>query len=171
MRAREDRAQATVEMAVVAPVLIVVGLIVYNLMLFVAATARFDRVAPDVVIAHGVSPAGGEGGSAAAAAKRVEGELRRAMGDYPVEVEVRVGDGGVGDGSAGGAEDGADGGGTEGGGTMLSLVGSLRTYTCTMRFIPWPQGISVAGVSLGAPAALAHERSVTVDPWRPGVVL
>lgn len=157
MRAREDRAQATVEMAVVAPVLIVVGLIVYNLMLFVAATARFDRVAPDVVIAHGVSPAGGEGGSAAAAAKRVEGELRRAMGDYPVEVEVRVGDG---------ANDGA-----EGGGTMLSLVGSLRTYTCTMRFIPWPQGISVAGVSLGAPAALAHERSVTVDPWRPGVVL
>ena len=157
MRAREDRAQATVEMAVVAPVLIVVGLIVYNLMLFVAATARFDRVAPDVVIAHGVSPAGGEGGSAAAAAKRVEGELRRAMGDYPVEVEVRVGDV---------ADDG-----TEGGGPLLSLVGSLRTYTCTMRFIPWPQGISVAGVSLGAPAALAHERSVTVDPWRPGVVL
>lgn len=165
MRGREDRAQATVEMAVIAPVLIVVGLIVYNLMLFVAATARFDRVAPDVVIAHGVSPAGGEGGSAAAAAKRVEGELRRAMGDYPVEVEV-----GLGGGAAGGEGDGSAGG-EEGGGTMLSLVGSLRTYTCTMHFTPWPQGISIAGVSLGAPAVLTHERSMTVDPWRPGVVL
>lgn len=44
--AREERAQATVEMAVVAPVLLVLALIVYNIMLFVAATARFDRIAP-----------------------------------------------------------------------------------------------------------------------------
>lgn len=154
MHMREDRAQATVEMAVIAPVLIIVGLIAFNLMLFVSATARFDRVAPDVVIAHGVSPVGGEGSSAAAAAGRVEEELRRAMGPYPVEVEVAV-------------EGAADGGG----GSLLSLVGSLRTYTCTMRFAPWPQGLSIAGVALGAPAQLVHERSVTVDPWRPGVVL
>ena len=54
----EDRAQAAVEMAVVAPVMLVLALIVYNVMMFVSATARFDRVAPDVVLAHGVAPAG-----------------------------------------------------------------------------------------------------------------
>lgn len=48
----EERAQATVEMAVVVPVLLVLALIVYNIMLFVAATARFDRIAPDIVAAH-----------------------------------------------------------------------------------------------------------------------
>ena len=50
--------RATVEMAVVAPVLIVLALIVYNIMMFLSATARFDRVAPDIVLAHAVSPVG-----------------------------------------------------------------------------------------------------------------
>ena len=34
MRLREERAQATVEMAVVTPVLLVLALIVYNVMIF-----------------------------------------------------------------------------------------------------------------------------------------
>ena len=44
MRLREERAQATVEMAVVTPVLLVLALIVYNVMTFASAVARFDRV-------------------------------------------------------------------------------------------------------------------------------
>ena len=55
---REKRAQATAEMAVVAPVMIILALIVYNLMQFACAVARFDRVAPDIVLAQGVSPQG-----------------------------------------------------------------------------------------------------------------
>lgn len=46
MRLREERAQATVEMAVVTPVLLVLALIVYNVMIFAGAVARFDRPAP-----------------------------------------------------------------------------------------------------------------------------
>ena len=65
----EDRAQATVEMAVVTPVMIVLALIVYNVMVFASASARFDRVAPDIVLAHGVS-AGGDGGAPARPATR-----------------------------------------------------------------------------------------------------
>ena len=57
MRLREERAQATVEMAVVTPVLLVLALIVYNVMIFASAVARFDRVVPDIVLAH----AGGGG--------------------------------------------------------------------------------------------------------------
>ena len=52
MRLREERAQATVEMAVVTPVLLVLALIVYNVMIFAGAVARFDRVVPDIVLAH-----------------------------------------------------------------------------------------------------------------------
>lgn len=59
MRLREERAQATVEMAVVTPVLLVLALIVYNVMIFASAVARFDRVVPDIVLAHAVASEGG----------------------------------------------------------------------------------------------------------------
>lgn len=148
---RSERAQATVEFAIVAPVLIVLALIVYNLMLFASACARFDRVAPDIVVAHAVSSTGEDAGSSSA--ETVKRELEAAMDGYDVEVSVEVDAGG------------------EGGGSMLALVGSLRTYTCAIEMAPRPGGLSIAGVDLGAPAMLVHERSVTVDPWRPGVVV
>ena len=150
---REERAQAVVEMAVVTPVLIVMALIVYNVMLYVAASARFDRVAPDIVIAQAVSPAGADVGAPDAAAERVASALEEAMGSYPVDIEVT-------------AEGGADAPGTS-----FSLVGALSTYRCVMRLHPWPSGLSIAGVDLGAPVTLDHERAVTVDPWRSGVVV
>ncbi len=62
-------------------------------------------------------------------------------------------------------------GATTSDGGLLSLSGTFRTYTCTMRYEPWPSSLSIAGVSLGAPAQLSHGRAVTVDPWRPGVVM
>ena len=147
-----DRAQATVEMAVVAPVLLVLALSVFNVMMFAAAVARFDRVAPDVVLAQGVSPAGDgtQGGSSTGA---VQSALEDAMQGYDLQIEVSC-----------------EGGDSEQGG-MLALVGSARTYTCRMKYRPWPSGFSIAGVSLGAPAFLQHERAVTVDPWRPGVIV
>lgn len=148
---QSERAQATVEFAIVAPVLIVLALIVYNLMLFASACARFDRIAPDIVVAHAVSPAGEDAGSTSA--ETVRRELEAAMDGYDVEVSVEVDAGG------------------EDGGSMLSLVGSLRTYTCAIKMAPRPGGLSIAGIDLGAPAMLVHERSVTIDPWRPGVVV
>lgn len=152
----EVHAQATVEMAVVAPVLIVLALVIGNLGVFTAASARFDRVAPDIVIAHGVSPVSGSGhGSIAASTERVRTEIETAMGNYPIEVEVTC----------------SDAGGSSDEGPQLALVGALRTFTCTMRYRPWPAGLTVADVSMGAPPELIHERTVKVDPWRPGVLL
>ncbi len=149
----EERAQATVEMAVVTPVLLVMALIVYNLMVFASATARFDRIAPDIVLAHGVAPSGdGDEGTGVTTAS-IQGEIAEAMGDYDVEVEVSV-------------EQGSEQ--TEG---LLSLVGAMRSYRCEMRYRPWPSNWSIAGVSLGAPLELAHVRDVVVDPWRSGVVV
>ena len=149
----ENSAQAVVEMAVVAPVLLILALITYNLMVFTAAVARFDRLAPDVVIARAASPATSGGSiSAAALCEEVGAALQDAMDGYDVEVEVVCEDGG------------------DASGSMLSLVGALRTFTCRMRMAPWPTRLTIAGVDLGAPVELAHERAVTIDPWRSGVV-
>lgn len=152
----EESAQATVEMVVVVPVLLVLALIVFNLMRFAAAASRFDRVAPDIVIAHGISTSGAEGaGLDDGGADFIQSELERAMEGHGVEVDVSYADAeGEGDGVA-----------------VLSLAGALRTYSCTMKYEPWPSGLSIAGVSMGAPATLEHVREVTVDPWRSGVLV
>lgn len=150
----EERAQATVEMAVVIPVLLVLALIVHNIMLFVAATARFDRIAPDIVAAHAVSPSGESDGSTDDSVGVIESQIEGAMAGYDVEIEVTCTEGGAGSGD-----------------DLLTLIGGLRTYRCSMRMRPWPSSLSIAGVDLGAPVALAHHRDLTVDPWRPGVVM
>lgn len=151
---REERAQATVEMAVVTPVLLVLALIVYNVMVFAGAVARFDRVVPDIVLAHAVAPSGESDESSIDASATVQAQIQDAMEGYDLQVEVS-------------SEQGtavSDGG-------LLSLSGTFRTYTCTMHYEPWPSSLSIAGLSLGAPAQLSHERVVTIDPWRPGVVM
>lgn len=151
---REECAQATVEMAVVTPVLLVLALIAYNVMIFAGAVARFDRVVPDIVLAHAAAP-GGEGDeSSIDASATVQAQIQDAMEGYDLQVEVSSEQGTA----------SSDGG-------LLSLSGTYRTYTCTMHYEPWPSSLSIAGVSLGAPAVLTHERAVTVDPWRPGVVM
>lgn len=148
--ARERCAQATVEMAVVVPVLIVLALIVYNLMQFACAVARFDRAAPDVVIARAVSPAGTSGLEVTA---QVQDALQQLMEPYGVRVTV--------------VNEADEATGAE----LLSLAVAPQTYRCTMTYTPWPSGFSIAGVSMGAPALLKHERAVVIDPWRPGVVM
>ena len=153
-RLREERAQATVEMAMITPVLLVLALIVYNVMIFAGAVARFDRVVPDIVLAHAVSPGGEGDDSVVDASATVQAQIQDAMEGYELQVEVS-------------SEQGTAA--TDGG--LLSLSGTFRTYTCTMRYEPWPSSLSIAGFSLGAPAVLTHERAVTVDPWRPGVVM
>ena len=151
---REERAQATVEMAMITPVLLVLALIVYNVMIFAGAVARFDRVVPDIVLAHAVSPGGEGDDSVVDASATVQAQIQDTMEGYELQIEVS-------------SEQGTAA--TDGG--LLSLSGTFRTYTCTMRYEPWPGSLSIAGFSLGAPAMLTHERAVTVDPWRPGVVM
>lgn len=151
---REERAQATVEMAMITPVLLVLALIVYNVMIFAGAVARFDRVVPDIVLAHAVAPGGEGDDSVVDASATVQAQIQDAMEGYELQIEVS-------------SEQGTAA--TDGG--LLSLSGTFRTYTCTMRYEPWPGSLSIAGFSLGAPAVLTHERAVTVDPWRPGVVM
>ncbi len=56
-------------------------------------------------------------------------------------------------------------------GEMGLHMGPLRDVTCVMRYRPWPQGWSIAAVELGAQLFMEHERCVTIDPWRSGVIV
>lgn len=152
--ARDERGQMAVELAVVIPVAIVVALVVYNLCRFVEACATFDRVAPDAVVAQGVSPAGEQ--SALSSAGQVKTCIEQALNMRSCEVSVAVS----------GPPDPVSGGGL-----TFPLSPLLTTYTCTLRYRPWPSGFVMAGVAFRPPVALVHVRTLVVDRFRPGVVV
>ena len=112
--------------------------------------SSLHRVAPDIVLAQGVSP---QGDATLGKTATVETALQEAMGPYTVRVAV--------------TSEADEASGTE----LLSLVAAPRRYHCEMTFEPWPQNIAIAGVALGSPLQLKHERTVVIDPWKPGVVL
>ena len=143
-----------VELAVMVPVCIVVGLIVYNLCRFAEACATFDRVAPDAVISHGVSPAGEQ--SALASAGSVKRCIEEALASSNCEVSVSV--------------SGPDPT-PLGFGLTFPVSPLLTTYTCTLRYRPWPGSFRLAGVPFSPPVALTHQRKLVVDRFRPGVVV
>ena len=151
---RPVRGQMAVELAVVVPVAIVVGLIVLNICRFVEACAAFDRIAPDAVIAHGVSPAGEQ--SALASAGEVQRHIEEALAMPSCEVSVTVL----------GAPPVA-----LGRGLTFPVSPLLATYTCTLRYRPWPGSFVVAGVPFRPPVTLDHVRTLVVDRYRPGVVV
>lgn len=145
--------QMVVELAVMVPVVLVVALVVLNLMGFLEACAAFDQVALDVVIAHGVAPAGEQ--SQVASVEEVRAALEEGLGrEGTCEVEV----------SAEGV--------SEGGGSATFAISPLLTrYTCTLYYHPWPRLLRMPGITLEAPVSLRHERQLVVDRYRPGVVV
>lgn len=149
------RGQATVELAMCVPLLLVMAFVVANLMSYVEACAAFDRIAYDAVVSQGVSPAGEGVSSPATGAIRscIEDALGR---EATCSVEVR-------------SEDVLRYGGDPD--TTFSIAPRLTRYVCTLRYRPWPSGVVIAGVSMQAPAVLVHTRELVVDRYRPGVVI
>ena len=145
--------QMAVELAVTAPVVIVVALVLVNLMLFAEVCAAFDQAALDAVVAHGVSPAGEQ--TEVAAVEEVRSALAGALGrEGSCEVEVR-----------------AERAGEAGQGSIMAISPLLTRYVCTLTYHPWPRLLRMPGITLAAPLALRHERALVVDRFRPGVVV
>lgn len=143
----------TVELAVLVPPAIVTALIVFNLMGFIDACAAFDRLSLTAVTAHGVAPAGVQ--TSSAAAEEVRSAIADSLGrEGSCEVQV----------SAESASDGAAKG-------SLVISPLLTRYTCTLLYRPWPRFLRMPGITLEAPLALRHKRSLVVDRYRPGVVI
>lgn len=149
-----QRGQMAVELAVTIPVAIVVGLIVLNLCRFVEACATFDRVALDAVISQGVSPPGEQ--SSLSAAGAVQSRIASSLAMSSCEVSVTV---------SGAPQP------VGGGGLSFPVSPLLTTFTCTLRYRPWPGSFVIAGVRFGPPFVLTHVRTLVVDRYRPGVVV
>ena len=136
---RGDAGQATVELAVVLPVAIVLAVIVVNALSFFEA---FDQLARQAICAYAPSPDAGQGPAEVAA--RVESELEEALGTSNLAIEV----------------------------TVQGRAGSYQRYCGRLSFAPTLFGLGlkdeVFGVSL---PRLVHEVDLTVDAYRPGVLL
>lgn len=149
---RSQRAQMTVELAVVTPVVIVVALVVMNLAGFVEACAAFDQAAHDAILAQGVSPAGEQ--SEAHAVDEVSSTLEELLGrEDRCEVEVV-------------AEPAS-----EGGSGSFTISPLLTRYVCTLTYRPWPRLVRLPSVTYEAPLSLRHQCELVVDRYRPGVVV
>ena len=148
---RESSGQMAVELAVLIPVIVACALVVVNVMRYAELCARFDRVAPDAVLAHGVSPSGAT--SSLAGVDEVRSAIEHGMSPMACEVEVSV-------------EDLMEG--TSG--ALLDLSAGTTRFTCTLVFRPWPSSVSIAGVGYQAPASIRHEREIVIDRYRAAII-
>lgn len=137
-----DRGQMTVEFALAFPVMVIVAVIAVNALLFFADCAQFDRVARDAVRIHGSSP--GYGQSLDESIGLVAEAIETSLDTERLEVSVS-----------------ADG----------RSLGHTR-FTATLRSAPSFFGLnlksSVFGVAL---PALEHSVSMTIDSYKPGVLV
>ncbi len=140
-KVRREAGQATVELAVVLPVAIVIAVIVVNALTFFGVCASFDRVARQTVCAYAAAPASGQDTGSIAA--QVAADLEEATDLPNVAVEVRA----------------------EG------LSSGLTRFTARVEYAPTLFGLGlrreVFGVAL---PTLAHEVDMAVDVYRPGVL-
>ena len=134
--------QMTVEFAVVAPVLLAVAVIAVNALLFFSDCAAFDRVARQAVRICATSPAYGQGLEQSRA--QVASLIEGSLDQPYLDSRVAV------EGAAGGH----------------------ATFSATLEFSPTLFGLglksSVFGVAL---PHLEHTVALTVDAYKPGVVL
>ena len=138
---RKEHGQATVELAVVIPVALIVAVVTVNALSFFGTCAAFDRVARQAVCIHGAAPAAGEG--AADVAAKVEADLESAVGAPNVSISV----------------------------TVQSTALGLERYTSQVEFAPTLFGLGLRSEVFGvALPALQHEVSMVVDRYRPGVL-
>ena len=144
----DESGQMTLEMAVMVPVVLVVAVVVGNVAWYLNLCSRFDRVAMDMAIAHGVSPTGEQDATSGAIA--IKEAIEEAMGGS-VEVDVRMEHVGIWNGF-----------------DALSLSPTRMRIVCTMGFKPWPQRLSIGFVETEMPTVAHHSRSVVVDVGQMG---
>lgn len=141
-RAVRDSGQMTIEFAVALPVLIVVAVIASNALLFFSECASFDRVAREAVRVCAASPAYGQGLEQSRA--QVQSFIDESFSAPYLSSEVGVSGGGLGH----------------------------ATFTATLEFSPTLFGLGLRDEVFGvALPRLKHVATMTVDVYKPGVVL
>ena len=137
-----EKGQSTVEIAIAFPVVLIVAVIAINALLFLSECAQFDRVARQSIRAFATAPAYGE--TNAQISGSIQSALEQAL-DQP-NLSVRVAASG-------------------------SSLG-FTTYTATLEFAPTLFGLGLRSEVFGVPLPkLRHSVGLTVDTYRPGVLL
>lgn len=145
----ETSGQMTIEAAIALPVVVAVAVVIGNIAWYLVLCARFDRVALDMVIAHGVSPAGEQ--DASSAAGQVRSAIESAMeGSVQVQVSVTHMNSFVNP-------------------DVFSISPTRLKFSCTMGFRPWPGSLSIAFAQIQLPAIAQHTRTLVVDAGQIGL--
>lgn len=141
VRTREQ-GQAVVEMAIMFPVVLIVAIIAVNALLFISECAEFDRIMRQSVRTYATAPSYGETNSQVNA--KIQAALEAEFNEPNISVHV--------------ASEGVAFGQT--------------AYKAVLEYTPTLFGVSlqneVFGVSL---LQMRHSAELTIDTYRPGVLL
>ena len=138
----DERGQMTVEFMITLPILLIIAVIAVNALLFFSECAAFDRIAKEAVRIYATSPAYEQTTEQSLA--RIELLLNESFEKEYLSCEVSVNGGAVG----------------------------YKTYTATLRFLPTLFGLGLRSEILGVSLpTLNHSTSLTVDPYKPGVII
>ena len=153
----KEEGQVVVELAVITPVMLGISLVVFNLMAFLEASARFDRLVPNIITAVAISPGGYSESTGADQSQAVAQELIQAMdGLWNVSIEVHT--------------QSSWHSGSSGELPGFSFAPHLTRYVCTMVYSPWPQALTIGFFSTQGPLVLEHTKTFTVDTYKSGVI-
>ncbi|HIT45439.1 MAG TPA: hypothetical protein IAC28_05020 [Candidatus Aphodovivens excrementavium] len=137
-----EAGQATIELVVVFPVLLAVAFIVMNATLFLSECASFDRMVPQAVRVHAASPSYGQ--DAQQAKSLIESQLQEEFDKENLSVSVAV----------------------------RTVSGGMLRFDATLEFAPTLFGLGMRSEFFGvALPKLSHTASLTVDRYKPGVVI
>ena len=110
--------------------------------------SKFDRVAADQIIAHGISSSHStDGGALENLTQKIKTALKC---DDNCDIVVSME------------------GEKEGIGNMVSV---FPRYQVTLKYRPWPHTVRLPLVSLESPLYLTHTTSIAVSPYKSGVVI
>lgn len=138
----DEGGQMTVEFMVTLPVMLIVAFIAVNALLFFSECAAFDRIAKEAVRIYATSPAYEQTTEQSLA--QIETLLNDSFDKEYLSCEVSVSGGFTG----------------------------YETYTATLRFSPTLFGLGLRNEILGVSLpTLNHATSLTVDPYKPGVII
>ncbi|MDR0500961.1 MAG: hypothetical protein LBG97_06960 [Coriobacteriales bacterium] len=148
-----NEGQMAVELAVCIPVIIMVAMLMINVLSYLDACARFDRIAPDAVRIQATSSGYG-GYGRLEKASRVQEVIAKSFADADnVCISVYAT-------QTNGTNDNDNN-------SVLSLLPELESYTCRLQFEPLGASASFFGMHF---FSITHERTYTIDPFKPGVV-
>ncbi len=147
--------QMAVEFALVTPVLIVVGLVVFSLAQYLYLINKFDHVCRQVIVVEGVSPQGDE--TQSSIDKHVEDIIKQHFIHKNIVVDV--------------SSEYIDSDGKSRSYRSSPGIGALKKYTCHMTYHPVFSDITLGYASSHGPFDMNYSVEVVVDPYRGGVLV